>query len=178
MEETTLQEAHSEEVKSDGEGTGSSQDEGRKLDPVEMQKTVNRLFNEKAQIQKELEAVKEQVAKAGVDPVLADKVREVETRLRDVEFYRQNPDYEPYKNIIAKFGNDPAEVVKQDEFKSIFEKVSSFDKSQQTKSVLETNPRLGQVTDKLTKAKEAVKAGDHNAAKQNAVGAVMDAFQV
>lgn len=107
-------------------------------------------------------------------------------------FFKENPDFEQVKGTMlamAKAQNIPIrEVAESDDFKQLFEKVSGYDKLQKSKSVLSTNPKLGSVTDKLTKGRTAVdearKANIEgnrgaynrkmNEAKKNAVGAVLE----
>lgn len=97
-------------------------------------------------------------------------------------FYSQNAVYSPYKAIIKAMANSqgisPNEVVEQDEFKSVFTKSQAYDEGQQSKSILESNPRLGQVTDNLSKAREAMEAGDDRVAGDLATQSVLDAYEV
>jgi len=111
-------------------------------------------------------------------------------------FYSKHPEYESQKEIIsalaAKNGKSISEVVESDTFKSVFSKVKAADEIEASKSVLHSNPRLGQVTDKMTQAqdalkasKEAAKQGDvtqatqaYNAGKAAVVSAVIDAYEI
>lgn len=95
-------------------------------------------------------------------------------------FYLKHGDLEPYKELIdarAKtLGVSPSEVVEKDDYmKATLEKLRGYDDTEKAKSVLMSNPRLGQVTDKLQVAREAASKGDFVAAESNAVKAVMDA---
>ena len=108
---------------------------------------------------------------------LASKVSSLENMLRDANFYAENPQYKPYKDVISKFGGNPEEVIKDSVFQSTFKKASAYDETEKSKSVLHSNPRLGRITDKITEAKEAIKAGDSAKAEDAAVLAVLNAFE-
>ena len=99
----------------------------------------------------------------------------------EATFYAKHPEYEPYKGIIGALKNATEntldEVVKADDFKAVYEKATAHDESEKSKSVLQTNPRLGKVTDKMTQAKEAAAKGDTTAAKDLAVAAVIEAYE-
>ena len=99
----------------------------------------------------------------------------------DLAFYSENPEYKSAKDLIQaldKEGKGAAAVVASDQFKSVYEKVKSYDETQQSKSVLQSNPRLGQVVDKLTQAREASSAGDSSKAAQLATRSVIEAFEL
>lgn len=108
---------------------------------------------------------------------LASKVSSLENMLRDANFYAENPQYKPYKDVISKFGNNPEEVIKDPVFQSTYKKASAYDETEKSKSVLHSNPRLGRITDKITEARDAIKAGDVNKAQDAAVLAVLNAFE-
>ena len=97
-------------------------------------------------------------------------------------FYSKNNDLSAYKDIINARANElkltPAEAVESDEsLKQTLEKLRGFDKTEEAKSVLMSNQRLGQSSDKMEKAEEAQKSGNYQAAESNAVGAVMETFK-
>ena len=109
-------------------------------------------------------------------------------------FFAQHKNYAEYKDVIMdmkKEGQPVQEVVESESFKKVFDKVSKFDEIEQSRSVLQSNPRLGQITDKisdarekLVKSKQAMAIGDSvasenafNAAKEDAVNAVLDTFE-
>lgn len=97
-------------------------------------------------------------------------------------FYASNKNLEPYKEIInaraKELGIRPAEAIANDSaLKTTLEKLSGYDETQNAKSVLMTNPRLGQVTDHLTKANEAAKSGDYRTAESAATKAVMETMK-
>jgi len=150
---------------------------GRDLNPEEMQKTLNKQFNEIDQLKKQLE--KPEAPKTepeGVD--LSSKIENLEKQLNDSNFYAENPEYKAYQALIGKLGDSPSEVIKSEEFKTVYDSASAYDKLQSSKSVLESNSRLGQVTDKMSKAREELKAGNDAVAGDEATKAVLDAFGI
>lgn len=96
-------------------------------------------------------------------------------------FYSKHEDLAAYKDIINARAKElnirPAEAVESDpSLKQTLEKLRGYDKTEGAKSVLMSNQRLGQVTDDMEKAQEAIKAGDNRAAESSAVKAVMSTF--
>lgn len=94
-------------------------------------------------------------------------------------FYAGQPKLAPYKEIInaraKELGVRPADAVANDAaLKTTLEKLSGYDETENAKSVLMTNPRLGQVTDNLAKANEAAQKGDYRSAEMSATRAVLD----
>lgn len=94
-------------------------------------------------------------------------------------FYASKPNLAPYKEIInaraKELGIRPAEAIANDAaLKTTLEKLNGYDETQSAKSVLMTNPRLGQVTDHMAKANEAAEKGDFRTAEAAATKAVMD----
>jgi hypothetical protein len=117
----------------------------------------------------------------GADNVDTSKFISKEQYEQDM-FYSKNPQLEEYKDILKGLatanGVSVSEAANLDSFKKMFEKTSAYDSSQKAKSVLETNPRLGHVTDKLSKAREFAAQGNSVAATDNAVAAVIDAYNM
>lgn len=99
---------------------------------------------------------------------------------RKERFFDKNPQYaDPaVRKLIETIGGDPREVVNREEFKTVFEKVSGFDKSTKLKTVLESNPRITSSRDNLSKANDIVnKTGQvTHEVEKFAVNAVKDAF--
>lgn len=96
-------------------------------------------------------------------------------------FYSQNPDLNAYKEIInsraTTLGVSPKDAVENDDvLKNSLEKLRGYDDTEKAKSVLMSNPRLGQVTDNLQVAKDAAAKGDYVSADIAATKAVMDAI--
>lgn len=96
-------------------------------------------------------------------------------------FYKDNPQYVPFKPMIDAMATsqkvEASAVVGQDAFKTIFDKAKGFDEVQRSKSVLQTNSRLGVASDSMTKASEAMKNGNQPAAVQNAMDAVLETMK-
>jgi len=125
-------------------------------------------------VEKELNALKENLNAGDGEFVSKDQYEQ------DL-FYGKNSDLEPYKDIINARAKDlgirPAEAIESDEsLKQTLEKLRGFDSTENAKSVLMSNQRLGQVTDDLEKAQKAQAAGDHRGAEKSAVSAVMSTF--
>jgi len=134
-----------------------------------------------------------EAAEATVDPSEKERVDNLQKRLDTSDFYRSNPQYdnEETRALINDLGDNPSEVVTKESFKKTFEKVSAYNEQQDSKSVLHSNSRLGQVSDKmgdantaLDEAMQSASSGDHNAALRGyekasttAVEAVLDAYK-
>ncbi len=144
-------------------------------------KAVKDTFSYVGKLGQEKKALEAKLKSAGTNEQatgeITQKIETLEKVLGESQFYADNPEYKPYKNIISKFGDKPAEAVKSEEFKNVYSKVKAYDDSENTKSVLQSNPRLGKVTDKMTQAREAIKAGNIQSAEASAVSAVLDAYE-
>lgn len=117
---------------------------------------------------------------SAVSPDVLSKVEALEAQLRETQFYANHPEYnnEDAKTLIKAMGNNPETVVENEAFKKAFSAIQANAEIEKSKSVLVSNPRLGQVTDKMTQAKEALAQGNHSAAADAAVQAVMDAYDI
>lgn len=97
-------------------------------------------------------------------------------------FFAKNSNLEPHRKVIeavrASTGKSLQEVVELPELKGLVEKASAYDKFEESKSVLKSNPRLGQASDKISQAREAAGSGNMSSARQNAVEAVMEAYEL
>lgn len=101
---------------------------------------------------------------------------ELEAIRKDM-FYKDNPEYASYRNLIEKVGGNPAEVVNLPEFKDVFTKASGFDTTQKLKTVLDSNPRLASSRDALSRAQDLQKSGGSQDEVEALIGnAVLDAF--
>ena len=98
----------------------------------------------------------------------------------------------PHKAIIDAFKSKPEHagksipdvIASDEELRNTLEKSKAHDEAEGSKSVLQSNPRLGVVQDKLTQSKESAKkfkeTGDpahHEQAKTDAVDAVLETMQ-
>src|ERR1051326_8567438 len=118
------------------------------------------------------------IEKTVTDPEIASKVTTLEKQLQETMFYSQNPDFnnDDFKNMVALSGKSPAELVQTPQFKEQYAKIKAYNEIEKSKSALQSNSRLGQVTDKFTQAKEAVQSGNQQAANEAAVSAVLEAY--
>lgn len=98
----------------------------------------------------------------------------------EVEFYNENPDLKAHKALLNELrgstGKSLKEVAESEIFKDTIEKVQVGEQHSKTRSVLESNSRLGKVRDKMKEAATLSKEGNQQAAESAAVGAVLDAF--
>lgn len=78
---------------------------------------------------------------------------------QDRSFYEDNPSYKPYKDLLKNLkGKDSLEeTVKREDVKEILSKLVSHDKSQKSKSVIHSNPRVSS-EDKESYRKDLAKA--------------------
>lgn len=121
---------------------------------------------------------KVEVAKpASSNDISGDVARQLK-EMKDELFYSKNPQYESLRGFISKIGENPADVVSAPEFKSVFEKASGFDKIQKQKTVLESNPRIGTVRNKLQEARDSASKYDYAGANTKAVDSVLEAYEL
>ena len=170
-----------EEVSKEAAKTAEEMAEGLSL--KELEDTLGKKFKTKEAALKAVKDTFNYVGKEGkVDSKeLYDQLQNTQSEIESLNkdtFFDKNPQYAPYKDVIEQLGGDPKEVIESEGFKSIFEKASEFDKIQSKKSVLESNSRLGQVSDKMTKARQSIEKGDVTIAENDAVGAVIDAYEL
>lgn len=128
---------------------------------------------------KKKEAIAEEVKSSlGVD------TSNLESRLKSIEeenFFSSNPGYNTpeIRSLIKEMaGNRPlSDVVNSETFKTVFEKVKAHDEIASSKSVLQSNPRLGKSFSALDEAKEAASKGDTSTASKMAVKAVLESLE-
>ena len=113
----------------------------------------------------------------------SDEITKLSQKLDAVEkerFFDKNPQYaDPsVRKLIETIGGNPSEVVNREEFRTVFEKVSGYDKSSKLKTVLESNPRMVSSRDNLSKANDIVKNTGRvtNEVESLAMQAVKDAY--
>ncbi len=114
----------------------------------------------------------------GEDFASKEDIKSLQRDVSEKEFYAENPEYKPYQSLIRKLGNNPEEVVKSDDFKPHLEKLLVQDETAQSQSIVQSNPRLGKVSDKMTKAREALEAGNEEVAGEHVTDAVIDTFEM
>lgn len=129
------------------------------------------------------EDIKKQVAE---EMSTTQTVEELQRKLDDItksqeelKFYAEHPEYnnDEAKTLLRRFGNNPYEAVKDEDFKGLYEKVQKAQEIERSRSVLQPNSKLGAAADKMTKARESLEKGDDSSARNSAVGAVLDAYE-
>jgi len=160
----------------------------------EINQTLGRNYADKATALKALQETASYVGKLGQEvselkkkattpqtseDVMA-QVAAMQNDLKQTKFYAENPDYNnpEAKELIAKFGTDPSEVIQDPVFQKAYGAVKTTAEIEKSKSVLHSNPRLGQVSDKISQAREALQQGNEHAASANATAAVIEAFEL
>lgn len=141
-------------------------------------KSVKDTFSYVGKAGQEIASLKQQLSSAAQAPDVLGKIGEIESKLNETTFYAKHPELEQYKSVISRFGNNPEEAVKNPEAQEILKKLQVADEVDKSKSVLQSNPRLGLTTDKFAKAKESLSAGKVTEAKSSAVSGVIDAFEM
>jgi hypothetical protein len=135
--------------------------------------TISYVGKKKEDIEKEV------LATVRTDDKISQLQKEIETERKE-RFFDRNPQYaDPsIRKLIDSLGGNPSDVVNREEFKTIFEKVSGYDKSAKLKTVLESNPRMVSSRDNLTKARESLKTAGHvtHEVQGHALNAVKEAF--
>lgn len=107
-------------------------------------------------------------------------------------FFNKKPEYETIKGILKPIKNSSDEYkamswsdfVQTEQVKELHETYNGYNELKGSRSVLETNPRLGAITDKMTKAKQniksandAMRAGDIVSARESSRNAEQDAVR-
>lgn len=109
------------------------------------------------------------------------EIQALKQQVEESEFFAERPDLKEHKDLLRELrgstGKRLSEVAELPSVKSLLEKARAADEMERSKSVLQSNPRLGQVRDKLAEAREAAKSGNDAVAKSAAVSAVLDAFE-
>ena len=115
-------------------------------------------------------------------PGLESTVRELQRKLEEQTFVSERPELKEYlptlRDLSASTGKSLSEIAGSEAYKPLFEKVLAQDAAQKKRSVLESNPRLGQVRDKMQEAKAFLKEGDIDKARSTAVSNVLDAYDL
>lgn len=125
------------------------------------------------------EILKDQPKQEVVDTSKFAGREEVEA-LRQEMWESKNPDLIPFKEIISDAAK--ARGISLDEAKNLegvkatIDKARAYEQIENSKSVLQTNSRLGQVTDKFAQANEFRAQGNTEAANATATSAVIEAY--
>ncbi len=133
--------------------------------------------------------LEEELKKSQKQPTSAANATEVEgiktelQKMKDELWFADNSAYKPHRQLVETFakakGKNFSEIVDSQEFKDVFTKVQGFEKIQNTRTVLESNPRLASSQDKLSKAQNLAATRSRKAlseAGEIAVSAVLDAY--
>lgn len=95
------------------------------------------------------------------------------------QFFATNPSYKGLQDVLiplkeANPNMSWSDFVKQDHIANLVEKDKAYAELQSKRSVVESNPKIGAATDKMTEARNALSQGNQEGAKRNAVSAVID----
>lgn len=127
------------------------------------------------------EPTQEKVVKQEFNP--DDIKAELNARYEEDRFFDKNPEFDAIKDYVKPLKQQDSfkemswsEFAETDQAKKLVETFSGYEKANSKKSVVESNPKLGAISDKMSKAKEALANDDMNTAKSTAVGAVIDSF--
>ena len=111
---------------------------------------------------------------------LETTVKELQARLEETTFLSERPEFKDYlptlRELRGSTGKSLSELTSSEAYKPLFEKALAQDATQKKRSVLESNPRLGQVRDKIEESRTALKEGNFEAAKNSAVGSVLESI--
>ena len=120
------------------------------------------------------------VEKTVVPDEITSKLSSLEAQLQETSFYAQNPELnnDDFKALVKLSGKSPSELAGSEDFKTQYDKIKAYNEIEKSKSVLQSNSRLGQVTDKITQAREALQSGNQTVAESNAVSAVIEAYDL
>lgn len=149
-----------------------------------MQTLTSRLGLDEQGVLQKLESLSmdnEQATQATQATDSTSEIQQLKATVEEMTFFAERPELKDHKDLLREIrgtsGKSYAEVVEMPAFKSMLEKARTAEEMERQQSVLKTNPRLGQVRDKLSEAKQAAEAGNDALARKSAVGAVLDAFE-
>lgn len=155
----------------------------RGLSLDELNETLGKQFKDKETALKSLKDTFTYVGKKvdQVEQELKSKGFISKNDLETVLFYRDNPEYQSYKEIIDAFaskqGVPVTEAVKSEALSGLFAKARQADQYNNTQSVIQTNPRLAESRSSLDRARDAVnKSGKTEEVESLVAKAVLDAY--
>ena len=96
---------------------------------------------------------------ATANPALEEQVRSLQEQV----FYATNPQLKGHEAVMKQMGSNPAEVVLTEAFKQYMEKATVADEVTKTKSVINSNARIGQSVPSLENAVKAANTGNTEA---------------
>ena len=101
-------------------------------------------------------------------------------QLETERFFDKNPALAPHRSVIEAVqkasGKPLSEALNDPTLKGLIDQAAKGAEIQQSQSVMQSNPRLGGVSDKFTQAGEAAKSGNFAAGADLVTSAVMDAY--
>lgn len=135
------------------------------------------------QMRKQLEALTASKPGNSSEPSeLESTVRSLKEQLEETTFLSERPEFKEYLPTLRELrtgtGKSMSELAGSEAYKALFEKAFAQDATQKKRSVLESNPRLGSVRDKTQESRDSLAKGDLPAARESAVSAVLDAFEM
>jgi hypothetical protein len=123
------------------------------------------------------EKIAEKVRSSIVTPDTSGLTQEL-AQIKEALFYKDNPEYVDYKGTIKALGQNPAEVIESEAFKAIYADAKAGKEFKNTRTVLESNPRIAEAKNTFDKAAEMQKLGRTAETAQLAASAVIDALGI
>lgn len=109
-------------------------------------------------------------------------VKALQEQLEETTFFSERPELKEYQTTLRELrtstGKSMSELANSEAIKPLFEKALAQDAAAKKRSVLESNPRLGQVRNKFQEAREALKEGNRDGAVETSISAVLDAYDL
>ena len=116
------------------------------------------------------------------DSELSSTVKALQAELDEQRFVTERPELKDYLPTLRELRNSTGktlnELLSNESLRPLFEKSLAQDAVQKKRSVLESNPRLGQMRNKTDESRAALEKGNLGLAKETAVSAVLDAYNL
>lgn len=183
-QETTVEtQADASQLNAAAVDTASSSVAPEAMTLEELNSALGKTFKDKASALKSIGEMNSYVGKKKEDimnEIMGGEVSKEIKQIKENMFYQKRPELDTpeYRAILSKLDANPEVAANDPSFKSLFEKAVGYDKSQNLKTVLESNPRLASSRDHITKAREAKEAGDSRGAADSALKAVLEAYEL
>lgn len=134
------------------------------------------------QLQKQVDALSTGTQQPQIGSELESTVKALQSQLDEQTFLAERPEFKEYLPTLRELRKNSdkslSELTSSEAFKPLFEKSLAQDAAQKKRSVLESNPRLGQVRDKMQESKNLLREGDVLKARETAVSNVLDAYDL
>lgn len=146
----------------------------------QMSTLTEKLGTDESGVLKALEALAGSAPKKEAAPVETPAGDSVpRSQYEQDRFFDRNQGLESLKDVLVPLKNSQPDVswdqfIKQPHVEMLIEQNRTYSELQSKKSVVESNPRIGAASDKMTEARKALQEGNSEAAKRNAVGSVLD----